>query len=197
MSLVNQQKLADLAEQVNACQRCPLYKDATQGVAGEGSAAADIMFIGEGPGKEEDKQGRPFCGAAGKFLDTMLESIALSRETVYIANVVKHRPPNNRDPLPTEIEACWPYLEAQIKIIEPKIIAVLGRHSMARFLPNLGTISELHGRAFKKDGRIYVALYHPAVALYNGSMRKVLLEDFKKLQLILEKLQKNGEINDR
>ena len=193
----NQQKLAKLAEQVNACQRCPLYKDATQGVAGEGSASADIMFIGEGPGKEEDKQGRPFCGAAGKFLDVMLESIALSRETVYIANVVKHRPPNNRDPLPTEVEACWPYLEAQIKIIEPKIIAVLGRHSMARFLPNLGTISELHGRAFKRDDRIYVALYHPAVALYNGSMRQVLLEDFKKLQLILEKLRNNGETNDR
>lgn len=197
MSSSKQQRLAELAERVNICQNCPLYKEATQGVAGEGSAQAEIMFIGEGPGKEEDKQGRPFCGPAGKFLDTMLASIALSRETVFIANVVKHRPPNNRDPLPTEIAACWPYLEEQIKIIQPKIIAVLGRHSMARFLPDLGTISELHGRAFKKDNRIYIALYHPAVALYNGSMRQVLLEDFKKLQLILEKLRENGEMNDR
>lgn len=182
------QQLADIAEAVNTCQKCPLYKTAIQGVPGEGSPSAEVMFIGEGPGKEEDKQGRPFCGPAGKFLDEMLESIGLNRHEVYIGNVVKHRPPNNRDPEPAEIEACWPYLQAQIEAINPKVIGVLGRHSLARLMPGLGTISQVHGRAFRRDGRYYMALYHPAVALYAGSMRQVLMEDFGKLGILLKKI---------
>ncbi len=182
------QQLAEIAEAVNTCQKCPLYKTAIQGVSGEGSSDAEVMFIGEGPGKEEDKQGRPFCGPAGKFLEEMLESVNLSRDKVYIGNVVKHRPPNNRDPEPAEIEACWPYLQAQIEIIDPKVIVILGRHCLARLMPGLGTISQLHGRAFRHDGRYFMALYHPAVALYAGSMRQVLMEDFGKLKLLLNKI---------
>jgi len=157
-------------------------------VPGEGNPNTDVMFIGEGPGKEEDKQGRPFCGPAGKFLDEMLRSIGLSRDEVYIGNIVKHRPPGNRDPEPGEIEACWPYLQSQIEIINPHVIVILGRHSLARLMPGLGTISQLHGRAFRRDGRYFMALYHPAVALYAGSMRQVLMEDFGKLKLLLKKI---------
>jgi DNA polymerase len=180
--------LAKIVKEVSVCQKCPLYKLATRGVPGEGSPNADIVFIGEGPGKEEDKQGRPFCGAAGKLLDELIESIGLKRADVYIGNVVKHRPPNNRDPQPEEIEACWPYLMSQIEIINPKVVVTLGRHSLGRLMPGLGTISQLHGRAFKKDGRVYMALYHPAVALYAGRMKQVLMDDFKKLKLLLNKI---------
>ena len=189
MGSTNQaEELAKIAEAVQTCQRCPLSKTALRGVPGEGSPNADVMFIGEGPGKEEDKQGRPFCGPAGKFLDEMLRSIGLSRDEVYIGNIVKHRPPGNRDPEPGEIEACWPYLQSQIEIINPHVIVILGRHSLARLMPGLGTISQLHGRAFRRDGRYFMALYHPAVALYAGSMRQVLMEDFGKLKLLLKKI---------
>ena len=190
MGLTNQgEELTKIAEAVRTCQKCPLFKTALRGVPGEGNPNADVMFIGEGPGKEEDKQGRPFCGAAGKFLEEMLESIGLSRDEVYIGNIVKHRPPNNRDPQPEEIEACWPYLQAQIEIIDPKVIVILGRHSLARLMPGLGTISQLHGRAFRRDGRYFMALYHPAVALYAGSMRQVLMEDFRKLEILISKIK--------
>jgi len=182
------EELAKIAEAVQTCRRCPLSKTALRGVPGEGNPNTDVMFIGEGPGKEEDKQGRPFCGPAGKFLDEMLRSIGLSRDEVYIGNIVKHRPPGNRDPEPGEIEACWPYLQSQIEIINPHVIVILGRHSLARLMPGLGTISQLHGRAFRRDGRYFMALYHPAVALYAGSMRQVLMEDFGKLKLLLKKI---------
>ena len=189
MGSTNQgEELAKIAEAVQTCQKCPLSKTAMRGVPGEGNPNADVMFIGEGPGKEEDKQGRPFCGPAGKFLDEMLVSIGLSRDEVYIGNIVKHRPPENRDPEPGEIEACWPYLQSQIEIINPRVIVILGRHSLARLMPGLGTISQLHGRAFRRDGRYFMALYHPAVALYAGSMRQVLMEDFGKLKLLLKKI---------
>ena len=189
MGSTNQaEELAKIAEAVQTCRRCPLSKTALRGVPGEGNPNTDVMFIGEGPGKEEDKQGRPFCGPAGKFLDEMLRSIGLSRDEVYIGNIVKHRPPGNRDPEPGEIEACWPYLQSQIEIINPHVIVILGRHSLARLMPGLGTISQLHGRAFRRDGRYFMALYHPAVALYAGSMRQVLMEDFGKLKLLLKKI---------
>ena len=189
MGSTNQaEELAKIAEAVQTCRRCPLSKTALRGVPGEGNPNTDVMFIGEGPGKEEDKQGRPFCGPAGKFLDEMLRSIGLSRDEVYIGNIVKHRPPGNRDPEPGEIEACWPYLQSQIEIINPRVIVILGRHSLARLMPGLGTISQLHGRAFRRDGRYFMALYHPAVALYAGSMRQVLMEDFGKLKLLLKKI---------
>lgn len=168
----------------------PLYPEAQSFVLGEGSIDSDIMFIGEAPGKKEDEQGRPFVGAAGKFLAEMLESIGLKREDVYITNIVKQRPPENRDPLPEEIAAHWPLLERQIEIINPKIIVMLGRHSMSKLLPGQGTISQIHGKPFRRaDGRVYLPLYHPAAALYNGGLRQTLLDDFAKIPSILKKLE--------
>lgn len=165
----------------------PLYEGANF-VLGEGAPDADIMFIGEAPGKKEDELQRPFVGAAGKFLNEMLESIGLKREDVYISNIVKQRPPNNRDPLPEEIEAHWPFLMRQIEVIDPRIIVMLGRHSMSKLLPGVGTISQIHGKPFRrKDGRIYLPLYHPAAALYNGGLRQTLLADFQKIPVILKK----------
>ena len=188
-NLENKEKeISDLRARVRACQNCPLYKFAKNPVPGEGSATAEVMFVGEGPGEREDELGRPFVGAAGKLLDKMLESIGFGREDVYTANVVKHRPPANRDPRPEEVKACWPHLQDQISIIRPKLIACLGRHSLSRFLPTVGPISACHGRAFKKAGQAYMALYHPAAALYDGGMRKTLFEDFKKIKIALRKI---------
>jgi DNA polymerase len=184
------EQLKELNDKMLKCNRCVLRGTCNQVVPGEGSADAEIMFIGEGPGKKEDELGRPFVGAAGKFLDEMLASIKLKRENVYIANVVKCRPPENRDPLPKEAETCWPWLEAQVKIINPKVIVTLGRHSMERFLPGQ-KISEVHGKALRRDipglgKRVFFTLYHPAAALYNGSLRATLLADFKKLPKVLK-----------
>ncbi len=177
-----------LCEQVKGCKNCPLYKFAKNPVPGDGSVNAQIMFIGEGPGEKEDELGVPFVGRAGKLLDEMLETIGLERKDIYIANTVKHRPPGNRDPKPEEVQACWPYLEKQIEIIKPKLIVCLGRHSLGRFLPNVGPISQVHGRCFKKGDQAYMALYHPAVGLYNGGMRETLFNDFKKIQIALNKI---------
>jgi DNA polymerase len=186
--LENTDGLEVIFAEVKACTKCPLYKLAKNPVPGAGNPKAEIMFIGEGPGEKEDEQGLPFVGAAGKLLDEMLLSINLKREDIYIANVVKHRPPGNRDPKPEEVEACWPYLERQIKAIKPKLIVCLGRHSLARVLPGVGPISAVHGHAFKKNGQAYMSLYHPAVGLYNGGMRKSLFEDFKKITVALKKI---------
>lgn len=188
------EQLRELNDQMLKCSKCVLRSTCTQVVPGEGSAEAEIMFIGEGPGKKEDETGRPFVGAAGKFLAEMLGEIKLKREDVYIANVVKCRPPENRDPLPEEAEACWPWLLGQIEIIKPKIIVMLGKHSMERFFPDQ-KISQVHGKAMRKDfpgigKQVFLALYHPAAALYNGSMRQTLIKDFKKIPKILELLKK-------
>lgn len=185
--------MEELNERMLKCSQCVLRGTCRTVVPGEGSTDAEIMFIGEGPGQKEDELGRPFVGAAGKFLEEMLASINLKREEVYIANVVKCRPPQNRDPLPEEVEACWPWLLEQIKIIDPKLIVTLGRHSMERFLPGM-KISEVHGRAMRRKiegiGRqVFYTLYHPAAALYNGGMREVLIKDFKRIPKILEKLR--------
>jgi uracil-DNA glycosylase family 4 len=178
--------LEELADQIKKCQLCELAKGRQNAVPGQGNEHADIMFIGEGPGANEDKQGIPFCGASGRFLDDLLASINLARQDVFITNVVKCRPPENRDPLPHEIETCTKhYLYNQIDAIDPKVICFLGRYSMGLFMKDM-KISKVHGKAFRKDNRFYVAFYHPAVALYNGSMRPVLLEDFKVLQKILQ-----------
>ncbi len=179
-------KLAAIAKRVNACRDCALYKGTTQGVPGEGAPDAEIMFVGEGPGFYEDRQGRPFVGAAGKFLDQLLASIGLDRKKVFITNVVKHRPPNNRDPLADEIEACAKYLEEQIAAIQPKVIVTLGRHSMQRYFPGEG-ISRVHGQPRRKDGQIVVPMYHPAAALHQQSLRNVIEADFRKLPDFLEK----------
>lgn len=184
----NEDQLKEVAAQVQACQQCVLHETATQGVPGEGSSTAQVFFIGEGPGAEEDKQGRPFVGAAGKFLTQMIELVGWKREDVFIGNVVKHRPPGNRDPEPNEIDACFPYLERQLNIIKPKLIVLLGRHAMGRFLPSNFKISQEHGRLFRRNGRYIVPLYHPAAALYQGSLRKTLEADFQKLPKMLIKI---------
>jgi DNA polymerase len=190
--MTKKERLKKLNEEMLACKKCELRKTCTQVVPGEGSANAEIVFIGEGPGKKEDELGRPFVGAAGKFLDEMLASAKLKREDVYIANTVKCRPPNNRDPLVSEKETCWPWLERQIDVIKPRVIVTLGRHSMNLFLPE-EKISEAHGKMFKKDffgtkKQAFFCLYHPAAALYNGGMRQTLIDDFKKINKLLKKL---------
>lgn len=186
------QNLVEIAELVASCEKCPLYKTKTKDVIGVGSENAEILFIGEAPGKAEDQLGEPFVGAAGKFLNEMLEEIGLQRNDIYIANVLKHRPPNNRDPFPEEAEACWPFLRRQIEIINPLLIVFLGRHAMNRFFPKL-KISEAHGELFieNKWGReqAFLALYHPAAALYNGGMRQTLKDDFQKIPQIINKLK--------
>jgi DNA polymerase len=186
-------QLKKLNQEMLACTKCALRKGCTQVVPGAGSAETNILFIGEAPGKKEDETGEPFVGAAGKFLNEMLGTIKLKREDVYIANVCKCRPPENRDPLPEEVTACWPWLLAQIKIIRPKLIVTLGRHSMERFLPGF-KISEVHGKAMRREiegmgKQIFYTLYHPAAALYNGSMRKTLIKDFKRIPKIIAKIE--------
>jgi uracil-DNA glycosylase family 4 len=164
-----------------------LAQGATQLVFGTGNPDSAIVFIGEAPGKNEDIQGEPFVGAAGKFLNEMLASIGMKREEIYITNIVKYRPPDNRDPIPEEIEAFIPYLKQQLQIIHPKLVVFLGRHSMNVFLPEL-RISQAHGKPVKKGGQVYLPLFHPAAALYNGGMRETLLADFALIPRILEKI---------
>lgn len=177
-----------ISEEVCSCTKCELCQNRTHAVPGEGSEKAQIMFIGEGPGAEEDKQGRPFVGRSGKFLREMIRTVGLSEEDVFIANVVKCRPPGNRDPKPEEIAACRPYLERQIAMIDPKIIVTLGRHAMERELPDM-KISQVHGKAFRrKNGRLYMPLYHPAVALYSPAQKEVLIEDMKKLKELMDQM---------
>ena len=189
----NNQEAQELVHVIKTCTKCGLCKGRKNAVPGDGTYFAKIMFIGEGPGAEEDNQGKPFVGAAGKLLTQLIESIGLKREDVFIANVVKCRPSNNRDPLPEEIIACWPHLEQQINIIKPLLIVTLGRHSMGRFLPGL-KISDVHGQPKRANGiwqdrQVYLPLYHPAVALYDPRKRDILFEDFKKILLILNKLE--------
>ncbi len=185
--------LQTLNDEVEHCTLCPLYQTGTRGVPGEGNPDTEILFVGEGPGQKEDELGRPFVGPAGKLLEELLAHIGRSRNDVYIANVVKHRPPGNRDPLPDELEACWPYLRRQIDIIRPKVIATLGRHSLARFLPGK-VIREVHGKPYRVGSMVYFAMYHPAAALYSGSLRPVLFEDIAKLPKVLALIQEGAAI---
>jgi DNA polymerase len=176
---------------------CPdLAQQATNLVMGDGNIDADIVLIGEAPGKKEDESGLPFVGAAGKFLNEMLATVGMVRSDIYITNIVKYRPPNNRDPLPEEKKAFWPYLVRQLNVIQPKIVVTLGRHSMEYFLPNQ-KISMIHGQpkriTFGNTKLIIVPLYHPAAALYNGSMRNILIEDFMKLPKIIDILNNEKE----
>lgn len=172
--------------------KCKLRKTATQAVFGNGNPNSEIVFIGEAPGKKEDELGVPFVGAAGKFLEELLSYIGMSRTDVYITNIVKYRPPDNRDPLPEEKEDCNDWLINELKIISPKLIIFLGRHSMTRFFPT-EKISEVHGKLLIKNtdelGRqAFMPLYHPAAALYNGSMREILIKDFKKIPKALQEI---------
>ena len=186
----------ELIENILTCRLCNLCNGRTNAVPGDGSWSAEVFFIGEGPGKDEDLQGKPFVGAAGRLLTELILSIGLRREDVFITNVVKCRPPNNRDPLPEEVESCWPYLDAQIRFIKPRLIVTLGRHSMGRFLPGL-KISEVHGQPKRANGiwqerQIYLPLYHPAVALYDPRKKITLFEDFKRIPLILKKINESS-----
>jgi uracil-DNA glycosylase family 4 len=179
-----QEELARIAAEVSACTLCPLAKGRTRAVPGEGPADAEIMFIGEGPGFHEDRQGRPFVGAAGQFLEELLASVGLKRQQVFIANVVKCRPPGNRDPLPEELAACRPYLDRQIEALRPKVIVTLGRYSMARYFPT-ASISQIHGQP-RRVGDFYVLpMFHPAAGLHQPRWRPVIEEDFKKLPALL------------
>ena len=169
--------LEELAQRISACTDCPLSKTRTKAVPGQGPANAEIMMIGEGPGFHEDRQGLPFVGPAGKFLDQLITSAGLDRKEVFITNVVKCRPPNNRDPLPGEISACRKHLDKQIELIDPKVVVTLGRYSMARFLAKQ-TIGKVRGSTKSVEGRLIYPMYHPAAALHNYSLKKVIEEDF-------------------
>jgi len=186
------ENLNTLASAVRQCALCELSRGRTNAVPGEGPADAEVMFIGEGPGFNEDKQGRPFVGAAGQFLNELLQIAGFKREEVYITNVVKCRPPGNRDPLPEEIQACSRYLERQIELIDPRVIVTLGRFSMARWFPN-DKISTVHGKAKRVGGRIVVAMFHPAAALHQQSLRATVEEDFRRLKQIVAEAQRKPE----
>lgn len=181
------QRLSEIARDIARCTDCALSRGATNPVPGEGNPDARIMFIGEGPGLYEDQQGRPFVGASGKFLDELLRGIGLDRKSVFITNVVKHRPPGNRDPEPAEIEACKRHLDAQLEAIAPKIVVTLGRHSMQRYFPG-ESISRIHGQPRRKGELIVVPMYHPAAALHQGSLRTVIEADFRRLPDFLAKI---------
>ncbi len=198
-----QPMLDRLKEEIIKKNVCPELKaQATQLVFGDGNPNSDIVFIGEAPGKNEDLKGLPFVGAAGKLLDEMLSQINLKRTDIYITNIVKYRPPNNRDPLPNEKHDFVPYLRKQLEIIKPKLVVTLGRHSLNCFLPGL-RISEIHGQpkritlAFNdklKQGLnlVIMPLFHPAAALYNGQMRQTLIDDFSLIPSVIESLSKQG-----
>ncbi len=192
MAATKQQQLDQVRADIIKKNICPdLAATATNLVMGDGNINADIVFIGEAPGKNEDLQGLPFVGAAGKFLNEMLAAADMQRSDVYITNIVKYRPPNNRDPLPDEKKAFWPYLLKQLQIIKPKVVITLGRHSMEYFLPDM-KISQVHGQPkriqFGDDKLVIIPLYHPAAALYNGSLRQTLIDDFLSVPKIIEKL---------
>ena len=171
----------EVYQQITSCTACDLSEGRTNAVPGEGSQVADIMFIGEAPGYYEDRDGRPFIGQAGKLLDEMLAKINLDRKDVYVTNMVKCRPPNNRDPLPEEIASCKTYLERQIKMIGPSVIVLLGRHSFARFFPG-ESIGKARGRPRLLNGLKLFPMYHPAAALHNPALRPVISQDFKRLK---------------
>jgi len=181
--------LAELYREIENCQECELAKCRTRIVPGEGAENAELFFIGEAPGWHEDQQGRPFVGPAGQFLEQLLASIGLKREQVYIANVIKCRPPQNRDPLLLEIETCRKWLNRQIELIRPKMIITLGRYSLARYFPN-DSIGKVHGKARKIDNVILYPMYHPAAALHQGSLRRIIEADVLKIPEILAQGEK-------
>lgn len=181
-------EIAVLRQLVDSCTACELCRGATRGVPGEGPIPAEIMLIGEAPGHQEDQQGKPFIGASGQFLTELLGKIGLDRGDVYITNVVKHRPPGNRDPLPDEIAACRPFLDRQIELVDPQMIVTLGRFSMQRWFPG-GRISQIHGQPKTAGGRLIVPMYHPAAALHQGALKATIEADFLKLPRFLAEMR--------
>jgi DNA polymerase len=176
--------LAAVATAVNTCERCRLARGRTNAVPGEGNSEAALMFIGEGPGYHEDQQGRPFVGQAGNLLDELIGGIGMQRSDVYIANIIKCRPPNNRDPQTDEVEACRPYLQRQVELIKPRLIVLLGRYALNEFFPD-ARISKAHGVPRRLDGRSYLPVYHPAAALRQSRLREVLNDDFQLIPKLL------------
>jgi DNA polymerase len=190
------ESLETIAAEVRGCTLCKLHGSRKNAVPGEGPAGAELMLIGEGPGFHENEQGRPFVGAAGKFLEELLGGIGFQREQVFITNVVKCRPPGNRDPEPEEMATCAPYLERQLRSVNPRVIVTLGRHSMARYFPG-ARISDVHGHARTIGGRTVVAMYHPAAALHQPSLRRVVEEDFARLPDLLARARQPEASADR
>jgi len=179
--------LAELAAQIRVCSKCGLSQQRIQAVPGEGNARAEIMFIGEAPGKNEDEQGRPFIGQSGKFLTSMIEEIGLRREDVFIGNVIRCRPPENRDPLPHELTACDGWLRAQLRIIQPRVVCTLGRYAMIALIDPYMQISKVHGTPIEKDGTLFIPLYHPAAALHQAKLRDTLIDDMRKVRAELQR----------
>jgi DNA polymerase len=175
------ERLQEIRQEITTCQLCQLARERINAVPGEGPSRVDIMFIGEAPGFHENRQGKPFVGQAGQFLDELLQAAGVERDQVFITNVVKCRPPNNRDPLPEELRACQRYLDEQIELLDPQVIVTLGRISMAKFVTD-GRISAIHGRTHNVDGRKVVTMYHPAAALHQPALRQTLIEDFARLK---------------
>jgi uracil-DNA glycosylase family 4 len=171
-----------LHQEVRVCQLCALGRTRTKAVPGAGDPRARVMIVGEAPGQNEDQQGLPFVGAAGQLLNKLLASIGIGRDDVYITNILKCRPPGNRDPLPDEVLTCSPYLDRQVQLIQPAVILLLGRHAVQRLLPGSDGISRIHGRMVERGERVYVPLYHPAAALYNSFLVDTLEADFLKVQ---------------
>ncbi len=180
--------LTDLCREIANCRQCDLAKQRSKVVPGEGAEDAAIVFIGEAPGWHEDQQGRPFVGPAGQFLDELLASVQMGRQQVYICNVLKCRPPGNRDPLPVEVRTCQQWLDRQLALIRPKMIVTLGRYSMARFFPG-ETISKIHGKARRDGGIIYYAMYHPAAALHQQTLRDTIMADMRRIPSLLAESQ--------
>lgn len=184
--------LSELNEQILNCTRCPLHAGRTRAVPGEGPDAPKIMFIGEAPGFHEDRSGRPFVGAAGQFLEQLLEGIGFKRQDVFIANVIKCRPPSNRDPQPVEIEACKPYLDKQIELLKPKVVITLGRFSMARYFPG-AKISQIHGQPRKIGEVLYIPMFHPAAALHQPDLRRTVEKDMATIPALLAQFEQMDE----
>lgn len=191
------EELLAIHARIRACIACPLHATRTQAVPGYGPAGAAIIAVGEAPGETEDREGRPFVGAAGRLLTELVESIGLSRRDLYITNVLKCRPPGNRDPQPSEVEACSAWLDEQIELHRPEVILVLGRHALARLIPGSAGISRLHGQRIVRGDRVYVPLYHPAAALYNGSLRQTLFADMQRVRGHLDEARRLRAARER
>jgi len=195
INVIKEEEMKSIEKGVRNCRKCSLWETRTNPVVGEGSLDPKVMFIGEAPGYNEDKEGRPFVGKAGKVLDELLESIGLKREEIYITNVLKCRPPNNRDPKSEEIKACTPYLDRQISIVKPSVICTLGNFATSYILEKFGikpeNIGKLHGKVYRVKNLMIdasiIPLYHPAAAVYNPEMKAILMEDFRKIKSVLNK----------
>jgi len=185
---MSEDSLESIANEVIRCEKCRLCETRRNAVPGEGPSHSMVMFVGEAPGEQEDDQGRPFVGAAGKLLTELLESVGLRRDDVFITNTVKCRPPNNRPPRKDESAACRNYLERQLRLLRPRVICPMGNSAIRALLSSEKSVSGLHGLTFEKDGVTYFPMYHPAAALYTFSLRKVMEEDFKKLRTVLDSL---------